>query len=98
MIDLATVTREAFDPHLGAGYTLHAPSRTIALELTEVRSLPTRAGARAAFALELRASGDRSHVPQAIYPIEHPRLGRFEVFIVPVGPDAVGMRYEIIFG
>ncbi len=98
MIDLATVSRETFDPHLGPGYTLHAPDRVIALELLKVTSLPTRPGAaRTSFSLVLRAA-ERSHVPQAIYPIDHPTLGRFDVFIVPIGPDAVGMNYEVIFG
>ena len=60
MIDLATVTRATFDPHLGAGYTLPAPSRTIPLELTEVRSLPTRPGARPASATSPRTPPARS--------------------------------------
>lgn len=97
MIDLATVSRATFDAHLGPGYTLHA-DRDIALELIEVRSLPTRPGApRAGFSLLLRAA-ESGHVLQRTYPIEHVVLGRFEAFTVPVGPDTVGMRYEIIFG
>jgi hypothetical protein len=36
-------------------------------------------------------------LPQKIYPIEHDRLGRLELFLVPVGPDDVGMQYEAVF-
>jgi hypothetical protein len=36
-------------------------------------------------------------MPQRIHPVEHDRLGRFELFLVPVGPDHIGMRYEAIF-
>jgi hypothetical protein len=36
-------------------------------------------------------------LPQQIYQFDHPSLGNFPLFIVPVGPDGVGMRYEAIF-
>jgi len=35
--------------------------------------------------------------PQQTLPLDHPQLGRVEIFLVPIGPDAVGMRYEAIF-
>jgi hypothetical protein len=46
-------------------------------------------------------------LPQGIYLVEHDRLGRLELFLVPVGPDdtpaagqaaATVMRYEAVFG
>ncbi len=36
-------------------------------------------------------------LPQRIYTLEHAKLGRFDVFLVPIGPDAEGMCYEAIF-
>jgi hypothetical protein len=42
-------------------------------------------------------SGTQAHVPQAIYTLRHPALGEMDVFLVPIGPDDVGMRYEAIF-
>lgn len=36
-------------------------------------------------------------LPQRIYPLDHPELGRLEIFVVPLGPDAKGMRYQAIF-
>lgn len=42
--------------------------------------------------------GPRSPVlPQQIYPMKHDRLGTVELFLVPIGPDAHGMRYEAVF-
>jgi len=35
--------------------------------------------------------------PQQIYPFEHDRLGRFDLFIVPVKRDAHGLYYEAVF-
>jgi hypothetical protein len=36
-------------------------------------------------------------LPQMIYRVEHDELGAFELFLVPIGPDAEGMRYEAVF-
>jgi hypothetical protein len=36
-------------------------------------------------------------LPQAIYRVEHERMGPMEIFLVPIGPDAHGMRYEAVF-
>jgi hypothetical protein len=45
-------------------------------------------------------------LPQAIYRLEHDKLGVLELFIVPIGPDEpsdpgqrpTAMRYEAVFG
>jgi hypothetical protein len=36
-------------------------------------------------------------LPQRIYRLEHDRMGALELFIVPLGPDGDGLRYEAIF-
>lgn len=36
-------------------------------------------------------------LPQRIYRMEHAGIGSFELFIVPIGPDEEGLRYEAIF-
>jgi hypothetical protein len=36
-------------------------------------------------------------LPQRIYRFEHDAMGVFEIFIVPIGRDADGVRYEAIF-
>jgi hypothetical protein len=41
--------------------------------------------------------GRLSYLPQRIYRIEHEQMGTFDIFIVPIGPDDVGMRYEAVF-
>ena len=78
--------------HVGA-------DRWLDLELVEARDIGGRetAGGRLdCYALTFRGR-DRGHVPQATYRLESPDLGDLEVFLVPIGPDAVGMRYEAIF-
>jgi|SRR6185295_4802489 len=42
--------------------------------------------------------GPRAPVlPQQIYPMKHDHLGTLEIFLVPIGPDGQGMRYEAVF-
>jgi len=36
-------------------------------------------------------------LPQGIYRLHHPTHGALDLFMAPIGPDARGMRYEIIF-
>lgn len=36
-------------------------------------------------------------IPQAIYRVENANMDPFELFLVPIGPDARGMRYEAVF-
>lgn len=36
-------------------------------------------------------------LPQRIYRIVHPTHGALDIFLVPIGPDKSGMRYQAIF-
>lgn len=98
-IDLASVTKEDFDVHHGTTFVMWvSDERAIELQLVETEPLSTRAGApRRSFRLRFR-SAERHAVPQRIYPLDHPVMGRMDVFLVPVGPDAIGMQYDAIFG
>jgi len=74
---------------LGAGAELR-------LELTAVRDLGRRSDL-STYALEFRSPGERRHAPQGTYRLTHAELGTLEVFLVPIGPDTEGMRYEAVF-
>jgi hypothetical protein len=98
-VDLATATRETFAPHVGSTFTLPLSDGVLALELVAVDDLPAPSPApRAPFALRFRTPGVAGHVPQQIYALAHPVLGTLEIFLVPLGADAGGMRYEAVFG
>jgi hypothetical protein len=34
---------------------------------------------------------------QGTYTFEHEKLGAFDLFVVPLGPDSTGMSYQVIF-
>ncbi|MBS0582321.1 MAG: hypothetical protein JSS42_04385 [Proteobacteria bacterium] len=70
---------------------------SIALEIAEVRRFAaSKTRATTPFALTLRERGATRILPQGVYEYRHPTLGPLPLFTVPIGPDADGMRYEII--
>ena len=36
-------------------------------------------------------------IPQGLYKLVHSQMGECELFLVPIGPDAAGMRYQAVF-
>ena len=36
-------------------------------------------------------------LPQQIYRVAHPEMGEFEIFLVPIGREADGFRYEAVY-
>ncbi len=57
---------------------------------------PPMGNGRAPFSLIFR--GPRASVlPQRTYRLAHETLGEFPLFLVPIGPDSAGMRYEAAF-
>ena len=108
---LDKLTSADFAPHLHATFLLslgpwgqsHDPAvhgAALALELIEVADLGMEAAPNPArrrpFSLTFRQP-EGAYLPQRIYSIEHAALGRLDLFLVPIGPDQGGMRYEAIF-
>lgn len=101
---LDRVTHSDFEPLRGAAFGADMPAAPgVGLELVEVcplRPPPPRRGrpaARHPFSLTFRARTP-AYVPQGTYPITHDRLGRLDVFLVPVGRDDDGLLLEAVFG
>ena len=96
MLDKLTI--DDFEARVGETFRARAADgRTLTLTLTSAERLPAPPdGGRTPFSLEFRDVA-RDHVPQQTVPIEHPELGAFDLFVVPLGPGPEGMRYEAIF-
>ena len=94
---LQDLTPASFSEHLNTPFRLALQGGTLELELYEVKVLEPHPGPRAdPFSVFFR--GPRGPVlPQATYALEHEKLGKLEIFLVPVGPDAKGMCYEAVF-
>jgi hypothetical protein len=98
---LENLTHSIFAEYLGTVFQLrYSPDHSMKVELVQVTVVPAAgrlsAGRREPFSLIFRAPGG-FHVPQRIYPLEHEKLGTLEIFLVPIGPDESGMRYEAVF-
>jgi hypothetical protein len=101
---LEAFTIDTFLPLLGDTFRMQMDAASTAeVELVEASPLGTPGGAppasepaRGAFELVFRAP--RGPLPvQRIYRLEHAALGSFELFLVPIGPDEHGMRYQAVF-
>lgn len=54
-------------------------------------------GGRKPFSVILRSGPPDRHWPQGTHTVVHPEHGELALFLVPIGPDQKGMRYEISF-
>ena len=97
---LQDFTIELFQPRVGEPFRVIVDEQwELLTRLSEVsvwghEEAKTRQ--RHPFSLIFHARPD-AVIPQAIYRIENANLEPFEAFLVPIGPDAGGMRYEAVF-
>jgi hypothetical protein len=90
----------AFARHVGETFRLRAGAGAdVDLDLVEAKSgrrpAPGAAPGRP-FSLLFRSRGP-APLPQRIYRLEHPALGVLDLFLVPLGPEGGGMRFEAVF-
>jgi hypothetical protein len=97
------LTHEHFAPLVGEEFVVTVGAGAdVAMELTEA-TVSTQPGGRGPEGLEraqfsLVFRGPAAPVlPQATYPVAHEALGDQELFLVPIGTDGAGTRYEAVF-
>lgn len=89
-------TMDTFSGHVGTRFLMHyGDSRTAELELISVSDVGS-SPRQIQFSLEFQGPGD-APIAQGIYRIEHNTLGALELFLVPIGRNQTGVRYEAIF-
>jgi hypothetical protein len=90
---------EEFEPLVGTTLRLSGSGDEYAdLELAEAKALANPSPrAQAPFLLTLRENGAKRVINQGVYRLHHPTLGELDLFVVPIGPDAKGMCYEVTF-
>ena len=104
---LERFTLRTFNEHLHDTFRLYPggpdPGACLELALVEATDLTTEdqrnssaPPRRGQFSIVFR--GPRTPIlPQRIYRVAHPEIGDFDLFVVPIGPDGQGMRYEAVF-
>ncbi len=85
-----------FSQHIGTSFTAPvAVSEPLTLDLYDVTENST-SPALEQFSLLFR--GPLSPVmQQCTVKLEHDKLGSLDLFLVPIGPDEKGMRYQAVF-
>jgi hypothetical protein len=96
---LAELAWSDFAPFLKQHFRVALDGASLDLELASAEPLGSgdpAPGRRRPFSLIFR--GPKAPLlAQRIYRLEHATLGPLEIFLVPLGPDAAGLRYEAIF-
>lgn len=88
-----------FSPYLNDRFLIRLPGiEPIELELVSVTEAGARAmpGLRPPFSIHLLGPDSTQYLLQHTYHLEHPKLGDFDLFLVPLGPERGRMRYEAI--
>jgi len=93
-LETQSAVASTFAEHLNSTFRLHHQPTTTELELVEVSDGSSNGHVN--FSLLFRGPRE-PQLRQQIYPVEHDRLGRFDLFIVPVKRDASGLYYEAVF-
>jgi hypothetical protein len=96
---LGQLTAADFQPLLDESFLLLHESTEVPLTLVEVRPSTSKppAGLRPPFSILFRA-GSGPVLPQSAYRIWNEKLGRMELFIVPIRTDGADCYYEAVFG
>jgi uncharacterized protein DUF6916 len=95
---LETLTIDDFKDRVGETFTAAAgEGRVLTLTLTSVDDLqPGPDAQRTPFSLKFSDEA-QDPVPQQTVAMEHAQMGKFDLFVVPLGPGPDGMQYEAIF-
>jgi hypothetical protein len=84
-------TRETFAPHLNTVFRIRTSGAALDAKLTKITDLkaisknPARIAGKESFSLLFVTSKKAPVLTQSTYIIEHRALGRFSLFMVPVG-------------
>lgn len=97
--DAPGYTLDRFAPLLGETFEIGDGDHVLQAVLVEATDLREAQGAglrSRQFSLVWRGPPG-ARLEQRIHRVSHPRLGDLGLFLVTIGPDAQGMRYEAVF-
>ncbi len=101
---IETLTVDHFAGHMDEPFAIDLGTDFPGLEplvLTLIKAEPIESSQdleerRAPFSAVFRGPAE-PQLAQGIYTLDNETLGRLEIFLVPIGPDDEGMRYEAVF-
>ena len=94
---LSTLTRNTFYARMGEYFVVkHSPGKTVKIQLSSLTDLIKGTGGRECFSMIFKERKDSAFLCQHTYSMNNLKLGDFDLFIVPVGKDAMYYYYEAI--
>lgn len=96
---LDTLSSDDFRPCIDQPFQTRLGDTPVQLSLAEIEVMDerySRSGTRRPFSLMLLGPVEPL-MPQGTYRLDNETLGPLDVFMVPLGPDGGGQRYQIIF-
>ena len=103
MAEPVWITFDMFEGRVGERFELSgADGQAVSSELLEAVETTEPGGTgpagqhRTQFSLVFRGPLEPA-LPQATYAVEHDELGHLDLFLVPIGRDDTGMRYQAVF-
>ena len=97
--DLSLLKASDFAAYLnGQVYIRFTKNERLSAELIEVKESENYSPLeRTAFFIVFRTEQKNATYKQGVYTVEHPQKGELPIFLVPLGPDGKGMKYEAVF-
>ena len=93
-------TEEEFRKHLNTSFRVQVDAATpVDIKLAAVESRPSEPNEQEGmerFSAFFSGPLD-SFLPQNTYRVAHPQMGDFDVFLVAIGKDGEGFRYEAVY-
>jgi hypothetical protein len=97
---LESATSETFAPHVGSAFAARTKAGDVLeLVLTSCDEDPASGppdAARVPFSLIFHDADASRYAPQQTFLVRHDALGTFALFLVPLGADERGMRYQAV--
>lgn len=90
------LTRQDFAELSPGSLAIEHQGQRLDLRVLETRELPPISPRQSPFAVVVAGPASPA-LAQGIHALLHPVHGRLDLFIVPIGRDSGGTRYEIIF-
>lgn len=99
MQDLPILNISDFKPFLNQSFKIQFEEDkvldAVLIDLTEYQ--PIEGIERVPFNLTFRTDQKDAYYLQGTYILVHPEHGSLPLFLVPIGPDKEGMKYQVIF-
>lgn len=95
----APLSRSAFAPHVGSVFRVRPATpgtSAVRVRLTDLSDIGRTGGHDQAFSLLFTAGKTTAPIAGGVHTFEHPRMGRFQLGIGPVGRGASVRDYEAI--